>query len=226
MTAIPRTVRGSTSANWRQGSPGCASGRGLGREPQGVGLLASGQAKGNYVYIATSDDTMPSDCLEKLVRALESHPECDVAHCKLKAIDEKGGDDERSEWWRTRSLFARSSGDLLDHPHIRKAPFDGLLHLLGETVYTSITQLLIRRSLFDRIGMFESTWGSVGDFNWDMRAGLAASTIHVPDTWGGWRIHSSQATSGVSIGSPEHSRKIQSMIEDAIAHFETGLRLI
>lgn len=181
------------------------------------------QAKGKYVYIATSDDTMPPDCVQKLVAALEKHPECDLAHCELKAIDEKGSDNPMSDWWRTRSLFARSSGELLDRPHIRRAPFDGLLHLLGETVYTSITQLLIRRSLFDRVGMFESRWGSVGDFNWDMRAGLAASTIHVPGTWGGWRIHSSQATSGVSIGSPEHLEKIQSMAEDAIAHFETGV---
>ncbi|MEY2539358.1 MAG: hypothetical protein QOG67_3098 [Verrucomicrobiota bacterium] len=179
------------------------------------------EASGQYVYIATSDDTMPPDCLEKLVAALDGHPECDLAHCNLKAIDEKG--DDIPDWWSASSTFARSSGDFLTRTHIRKAPFDGLLHLLGDPVYISITQLLIRRSLFDRIGFFESRWGSVGDFNWNMRAGLVANTIHVPDTWGGWRVRAGQATLGAAVGSPEHFRRVDEMIEHAIATCERFL---
>ena len=137
-------------------------------------------ARGEFVYIATSDDTMAPDCLEKLVAALDAHPECALAHCPLKAIDEHGREIPHiMEAWSEWSIFALSSGPLRDRCHVRLAPFDGLLHLGGETVYRSITQLLIRRSLFDSVGMFESRWGSVGDFNWDMRAGLVANTVHV-----------------------------------------------
>ena len=176
------------------------------------------EARGDYVYIATSDDTMPHDCLEKMVAALDAHPECDVAHCALKPIDEDGRCVAAIwDWWLNGSMFSDSSGSLRSRPHIRHAPFDGLLHLLGGSVYVSITQLLIRRSLFDRIGYFESTWGSVGDFNWSMRAGLVANTVHVPDTWGGWRVHSSQATAGVNLESAQHAQRITSMIDDAIA---------
>jgi len=175
------------------------------------------EARGEFVYIATSDDTMPPDCLQKLVAALDAHPECDIAHCRLRAIDEHGDEQTATtEWWARDSLFAQSSGPLVDRGHIRRAPLDGLLHLLGGTVYISITQLLIRRSLFDRIGLFESRWGSIGDFHWAMRAGLVADTVHVPDTWGGWRLHGSQATAAVKLGSAEHARKIDDMIEDAI----------
>jgi GT2 family glycosyltransferase len=176
------------------------------------------RASGEYVYIATSDDTMPPDCLERLVDALENHPECDLAHCNLRAIDEQGRDG--SDWWYWGSTFARSSEDLLRHSHIRKAPFDGLLHLLGEPVYISITQLLIRRSLFEKIGLFESRWGSVGDFNWCMRAGLVANTVHVPETWGGWRLHPGQATAEAALRSVEHFRRVDDMIEHAIATSE------
>jgi hypothetical protein len=49
-----------------------------------------------------------------------------------------------------------------------------------------------------------------------MRAGLVADAVHVPGTWGGWRLHSSQATAGVKLASDEHARKIDDMIEDAI----------
>ncbi len=172
------------------------------------------RARGELIYIATSDDTMATDCLERLVAALDIHPECDIAHCPLRTIDETG--QNLPEWWSQGSVFALSSGPLLDVAHVRKAPFDGLLHLLGGSVYVSITQLLIRRSLFDRIGFFESTWQSLGDFNWNMRAGLVANTVHVPDTWGGWRIHRSQATAGAGIGSADHARRIDEMIEHAI----------
>lgn len=175
------------------------------------------EARGEYVYIATSDDTMALDCLEKLVNALEAHQECDLAHCPLRAIDELGNDVvETQRWWSEASAFAQSSGSLLNRRHVRRAPFDGLLHLLGTSVYVSITQLLIRRNLFDRIGLFESRWGSIGDFNWTMRAGLVANTIHVPDTWGGWRLHNSQATAGIGLGSNEHVGKIDEMIEHAV----------
>jgi glycosyltransferase involved in cell wall biosynthesis len=175
------------------------------------------EARGEYVYIATSDDTMPSNFLQTLVAALDAHPECDLAHCPLRAIDEYGRDvPGLRHWWSQGSAFGQSSGPLVSTTHVRLAPFDGLLHLLGGSVYTSITQLLIRRSLFDRIGWFQSTWGSVGDFNWGMRAGLVANTVHVPDTWGGWRVHSTQATSAVELESPTHAGRVEAMIEDAL----------
>jgi hypothetical protein len=179
------------------------------------------RAGGKYIYIATSDDTMAPDCLEKLVAALERHPECDLAHCRLQAAGEKAG--TINSWWQERSVFARSSRSVMDRLHMRLAPFDGLLHLYGETVYTSITQLLIRRSLFERIGLFESKWGSLGDFHWGMRVSLVANTIHVPDTWGGWRQHAAQATHHAGLGTDEHRQKIEEMIADALSRSEQVL---
>jgi hypothetical protein len=182
------------------------------------------QARGEFIYIATSDDTMSPDCLEKMVDALDANPRCALAHCRLRAIDEHGKDIPHiNEAWSLWSVFALSSGSLRDRPHVRLAPFDGLLHLGGETVYRSITQLLIRRSLFESIGMFESTWGSVGDFEWDMRAGLVANTVHVPDTWGAWRIHASQATAHAALGSAQHAQKIDGMIDHAVKRCRSKL---
>ncbi len=172
------------------------------------------QAKGEYVYIATSDDTMAPDLLEKMVLALEEHAECDLAHVGLRVIGD--GAAHRQRRWEEESIFAASCNGALRRAHTRRAPFDGLLYLGGVTVYTSITQLLVRRSLFERIGCFEDRWGSVGDFNWGMRAGLAASTVHVPQTWGGWRVHAGQLTSGVDFRSAAHARRTDEMIDHAI----------
>lgn len=187
------------------------------------------QARGKYVYIATSDDDMATNCLEAMYAALESNPECGLAHCNLRAIDEDGNDlEEKNNWWRNQSLFAVSSGALIDKPHVRKAPYDGLLHLLGQTVYISITQLLIRRSLFEEVGMFTSKWGPPGDYLWDMKAGLLTDTVHVPDTWGGWRLHSGQATDASIAARPEYRERIEGMIaeglEECMGRLEPALR--
>jgi glycosyltransferase involved in cell wall biosynthesis len=171
-------------------------------------------ATGPFIYIAPADDTMAPNCLEKMVAALDTHPECDLAHCPLRAIGD--GAAALNAWWSSRGVFSTSSFELNGCAHIRRAPFDGLLHLYGTTVYTSITQLLIRRSLFDRIGCFDDRWGSIGDFHWDMRASLVANAIHIPDTWGGWRLHPQQATHEAMIGTPEHRKKIEEMIDDAL----------
>lgn len=172
------------------------------------------RATGQYVYIATSDDTMAPDCLEKLVAAVERHPDCAIAHCPLKTYDEHGQPvDQR---WFPDSTFVRSGPDWLARRHIRLAPFDGLLHLLRYSVYWSITQLLIRRDFFERTGPFYTQWGSAGDFHWCFRAGLLGNTVHVPDTWGGWRIHSAQATPTADTSSPTYRARHQEMIEHAL----------
>jgi glycosyltransferase involved in cell wall biosynthesis len=173
------------------------------------------RSRGEYVYFATSDDTMAVDCLAKLVASLEAHRDCDLAHCPFVIIDE-GGSEVHDGKWPARTTFAHGIEELAHRPHIRRAPYDGLIHLAGQHVVLSITQLLIRRSLFSRTGNFSSRWGSVSDFNWEMKAGLLANVIHVPDTWGSWRQHPAQATASVDVFSPERARKVEEMIRDAV----------
>jgi glycosyltransferase involved in cell wall biosynthesis len=180
------------------------------------------RAHGEFVYIATSDDGMAPDCLEKLAAALERHEDCDVAHCRLIVVDAAGGllPQHRA---MDLALFERSAPELVHRPHVRRAPYDGLLCLLREHVYYSITETLIRRSLFSRIGNFESRWGSVSDFHWHMRVGLVANTVHVPDTWATWRVHPTQATAAAILDMAEYDAKIDEMILDAVRRCEAML---
>ncbi len=159
-TAIRTTGRGTTSATGSARTQRIHAWQGPREGTPGSWTPCVREARGEFVYIATSDDTMAPDCLARMVAALDAHPECDIAHCALRPIDGNGDDATAlAHWWRHQSAFARSSGSLLTRPHIREAPFDGLLHLLGDSVYVSITQLLIRRSLFDRIGLFQRPGG-------------------------------------------------------------------
>ena len=177
---------------------------------------------GEYVYVATSDDTMALDCLEKLVAALDQHRDCGLAHCPLVRIDEAGMPLTNATW-PEGTVFSRSAGRMVNQPHVRRAPYDGLLPLTGEYVYFSFTQLLIRRSLFAQVGPLESRWGSGGDFNWYMRAGLISNTVHVPDTWATIRMHSRSATSAIVFGTPEYYSNYEAMILDAVQGCEEYL---
>ena len=171
-------------------------------------------AKGEYVYIATSDDTMSPEFLEIMVKALDEYPECDLAHCKLKIIDENGDPHSTLNWDKFYSTAY--FGDLINKKHIRAAPHDGLLHCGVRTVYTSITQLLIRRRLFDKVGLFLTDYGSIADFEWEMRASLVADTIHVPEYLATWRVHREQGTSLDFIDSSKHRQKFIEMMDHAL----------
>jgi glycosyltransferase involved in cell wall biosynthesis len=181
------------------------------------------RATGEYVYIATSDDTMAPDCLEKMVAALEEHPECDLAQCRLAVIDPSGKPKLDYTGWQYGTVFGGELKSLLERPHIRRAPYDGLLHLTGLMVHLSVTELLIRRSLFKRVGEFETQWGSIGDRNWEMKAGLIADTVFVPDTWASWRVHPANASALLKVHSPDYCLKVEQMIEDAVQKCEPYL---
>ena len=171
-------------------------------------------ARGKYVYIATSDDTMVPTCLAQMVEALERHPDCGLCHCALEIINADGRPIESDTWesWDTHKYF----GDWMNIPHIRRAPHDGLLHLGLGTVYTSITQLLIRKSVFEQIGLFRTDAKSYADFEWGMRAGLTQNIIHLPEKLATWRRHEMQATQTNGILTTRANGEFRRLAQEAI----------
>lgn len=149
-------------------------------------------AKGDYIYIATSDDTMHHQFLSTMVAALENYKSCDIAHCCLQIIDENGRPDYERNW--DNFLAAQFFGDLMHRKHIRNAPYDGILHAFIKTVYHSITQLLIRKKVFHDTGLFIEDGSSIADYEWGMRVSLLKNTVHIPEYLATWRYHPSQAT--------------------------------
>jgi glycosyltransferase involved in cell wall biosynthesis len=180
------------------------------------------QTRGEFVYIATSDDSMSPDLMEKMVAALQFHQDCELAHCPLVIVDERSRRVEE-QTWPDGTVFADGLPDI-GTAHVWRAPYSGLMQLSGRHVILSITQLLIRRSIFSRIGNFTNRWGSPSDFHWEMKAGLVANMVHVPDTWATWRIHSNQATNeSRGISRQDYFQKVDDMIRHAVAESEALL---
>ena len=170
-------------------------------------------ANGEYVYFATSDDTMGPTFVKKMVNALDECPGCDLAHCKLTIIDENNHPVSR-KW--DDFFIVRYFGELINQKHIRLAPHDALLHFSGITAYTSLTQILIRKRLFDKIGLFLTNFGSIADYEWYMRATLITNTVHVPEYLATWRVHQNQATGDKSLNKAKASGQFIKMARHAI----------
>jgi len=177
------------------------------------------RAKGQFIYIATSDDTMSNDLLEKMQEALISNLDCEIAQCGLTIIDENDNPIEPSweKYWTSQYL-----GSLLDQKHKRLAPHDGLLHMSVQTVYTSVTQLLIKKSLFNKFGLFRTDAGAVADFEWGMRVSLLASVVYIPHKYATWRIHNLQATSTNYNDTSAHRNKLCKLAKDAFSVFNNN----
>jgi hypothetical protein len=117
--------------------------------------------------------------------------------------------------------------------HIRYAPNDGIMHCALYTVYTSLTQLLIRRSVFEQIGLFRDDWGPESDFEWGMRVSLIYNVVHIPETLATWRIHSQQATQNESQDSSAKRQRLCQMVQAALSslhhelpeHYHQKMRL-
>jgi glycosyltransferase involved in cell wall biosynthesis len=171
------------------------------------------RAQGDYVYIATSDDTMMPDFLEKMLMALQACPTAGIAHCCLTLIDENGDTLPTGQWnqWKKIRFF----GDWINRYHIRRFPHDALLHSVFTTVYSSVTQLLIRKSLFDKVGLFENGFGPISDFEWGLNASLNTDTVHVPLYLATWRCHKDQATDNEYKNRSSYFDQLLTMIDSA-----------
>lgn len=188
------------------------------RDPQGMYPNWNNclrRARGELIYIATSDDTMSPDCLEKLHGALQRHPDCGIAHCQLLAIDDRG-QPASANWrnWDTVKYF----GGLIDRAHIRPQGHDAVVGVALGTPYFSITQVMFRRELLDKAGYFEGKWGSYGDFAWQMRATLHTSTVHVPETLATWRVHPAQASQLDKLAKDRANGVLVQMVREFIAY--------
>lgn len=180
---------------------------------QGVEL-----ARGNYVYIAMSDDSMTEDCLEKMVLALDNHPGCDVCHCCLSIVDEEGNEFE--DWRQFESVLFY--GPRINHVHIRKAPLDGILQCALYMMHCSLTQLLLRKTIFQKVGLFPTQRGSIGDFEWNLKVGFLCDILHIPDTLATWRRHATQSTDADFLKTAEFHAMLCDMITATLPVLQTA----
>lgn len=163
-------------------------------------------AAGEFVYVATCDDTMGPEFLAQMIGALARCPEAGVAVCDCLFINQDGKELQPQDM--TDRLSARQIRNLLRsgtvrtslpsikprHTNYRPPPHDCLLHFNGRSVYFSLTQLLIRTTSAKAAGAFETDLSSAADFRWLVRLTSLTGSVHVPKRLATWRFHGDQVS--------------------------------
>jgi hypothetical protein len=163
-------------------------------------------AQGEFLHIATCDDTMAPDFLTEMLQAFSRCPEAGIAACDLLFIDRDGRNLSPANSELTRFLSRRAIRELLELDTVRTAflgekkneinyrpvPHDCLLHFSGRSVYCSLTQLVVRTKMVRAMGPFLTTMGSAADFAWLLRATSRFGTVHLPQKLATWRFHGNQ----------------------------------
>lgn len=148
-------------------------------------------AKGEFLHIATCDDTMEPDFLRISVDALRESPEAGIAVTDLRFIDDKGNDDVSGRFG-SDSVRTSHCGEIMSQFNLRPVPHDFLLHLSLQTVYFSLTQLVVRREAVTAFNYFDTAAGSSADFGWSMNLCKSNATVHIPEKLATWRHHGNQ----------------------------------
>ncbi|MGD9971489.1 MAG: glycosyltransferase [Desulfatirhabdiaceae bacterium] len=163
-------------------------------EPKGIydGINACIiESSGDYIYILMSDDIMAPGCLPAMTQALEENAHCGICHCRLEIINAEGN--KINDTWEGRPI-AKFLGSLIRERHIRLKPHDAITMFGIGTTYTSLTQILVRRSVYAKVGLFRSDYRAYGDLEWQMRAATEFSCVFLPERLAYWRRHEQQAS--------------------------------
>lgn len=68
------------------------------------------------------------------------------------------------------------------------------MHFVYRTLYVTITSLVFRRNLIEKMKGFSTIHGFMGDYDWTMRLGLFTDLLYIPELLATWRKHEEQST--------------------------------
>jgi glycosyltransferase involved in cell wall biosynthesis len=161
-------------------------------------------ATGEFIHVATADDTMAPGFLAEMLAAFSRCPQAGVAVSDVLLINRDASpllEQEligRMSKRSARNLLSfgvvrtASAGEASRQINYRPVPHDCLLHFDGRSVYLSLNQLLVRTALARAAAPFDTAIGSVGDFKWLLRLTASTGTVHVPRKLAMWRYHGDQ----------------------------------
>lgn len=148
------------------------------------------RVRGEFVYIATADDTMHSDCLKSLLQPMVQDDQVTLVIGHVEQIDESG---------RVMSIEPKQIHAFL-HPYLQQPAcrFQGASVFLLLAAFGwglgSVTGFLFRSTLLNATGFFPRDLGFLGDAEWTLRAVLTGDVVWLNHSVATWRWHPTQAS--------------------------------
>jgi glycosyltransferase involved in cell wall biosynthesis len=160
-----------------------------------------------YFYILTSDDTCYPSLVSQTARVLDQYLDVDVCHFQYALINQSGT--ILADYEVLTKLWFPLYSDFVNVAHRRSGLCETLSHYAYGTIYKTITSLVFRTVLLQKMDGFSTAYGSVGDYDWGLRLGLYSDVIYIPQLLATWRTYEEQATAQLSFAEmPERFLKI------------------
>src|ERR1041385_1951351 len=153
-------------------------------------------ASGKYIKFLFQDDVLHSTCLEEMVKLAESDARIGLVFSPRNLVVEPSVEDDWIARWLLQHqnlstafgiLKSNQPGSLLlRSPGLLQQP----LNKIGEP-----TAVLVRRELFDKVGLFNENMRQLVDMEMWVRLMAASHVGYIPAALSSVRVHARQATS-------------------------------
>jgi len=153
-------------------------------------------ASGKYVKFLFQDDLLHSTCLEEMVKVAESDKRIGLVFSPRDLFVEPSVEDDWiTRWLQQHQNLSAGFGNLkisqpgsllLRSPDLLQQP----LNKIGEP-----TAVLVRRDLFDKVGLFNENMRQLVDMEMWVRLMAASHVGYIPAALSSVRVHARQATS-------------------------------
>lgn len=145
-------------------------------------------ARGDYVWIAESDDSADPEFLETLVSVLEDHPSVGFAYCQSRMINREGAFLGTASSWTSDLHSSRWEADFVN---------TGLLELRDylsiKNTVPNASAVLARRTILRQVTPVETSYRLCGDWlHWGKML-LHGDIAYVARPLNNWRLESSHA---------------------------------
>ncbi|HEY9848835.1 MAG TPA: glycosyltransferase [Leptolyngbyaceae cyanobacterium] len=150
------------------------------------------QAKGKYIKFLFQDDILSPDCIGKMVGVAEQDEEIGLVFSPRNLVYElpvdlnflRGMEDLHKHWAKIQPI--QSGLNLLKDRNFFKPPYNKI----GEP-----TNVLVRREVFTRVGLFDPTFQQLADLEMWLRIMSYHKIAFIEERLASFRIHPKQATS-------------------------------
>jgi glycosyltransferase involved in cell wall biosynthesis len=179
-------------------------------------------ARGEYIWIAESDDYADQGLLAALVEQLERYPQAGIAYCQSWLVDDQDQIAGSMSEWTAGLSPTRWANDF-----VGEGRHECSRYLIVKNTIPNASAVLFRRSLFERIGGADETMRICGDWMTWARLLLIADVAFVARPLNYFRVHPQTVRSSHMRGLiyAEECYRVAATIARAVAVPDTPMEL-
>jgi glycosyltransferase involved in cell wall biosynthesis len=153
------------------------------------------EAKGEYVWIAESDDSADERLLAKLVAQLDQHPTVGIAYCQSLNVDESNNILSSRENWTADLDEQRWKKDFVNNGKDECSRY-----LIRKNTIPNASAVLIRRTIYQRVGGADENMKICGDWMMWGKILLVSDIAFVAEPLNRYRSHHNTVRNNTEIG--------------------------